>query len=254
MASINELFEQLSSGLASLANAIRAKTGKTDTLGIEDMAAEQDAVFDAGKDAYYDVIWDCIQNKGVATYERIGMFSGESWNDDTFKPKYDIVASASSQYLFKKSRITDLAGILERQGKALDTSDATNVFELFRESTVTRIPTIDARKATDFKQVFLRCASLVSIEKLIVPAGVNYNNSFDGCSNLVDLTIGGAIGTSTFNVSACTKLTHDSLMSIINALEAKTSGTWTVTLGTTNLAKLTDAEKAIATQKGWTLA
>ncbi len=35
---------------------------------------------------------------------------------------------------------------------------------------------------------------------------------------------------------------------------AEAGSVWTVTLGTTNLAKLTDAEKAIATQKGWTLA
>jgi hypothetical protein len=43
-------------------------------------------------------------------------------------------------------------------------------------------------------------------------------------------------------------------MSIINALQKKTSGTWTVTLGTTNLNKLDTNEKAIATDKGWTLA
>ena len=254
MASINELFEQLSSGLASLANAIRAKTGKTDNLTIEDMATEQDAVFDAGQEAYYDVIWDCIQNGGTATPEKIGIFQGEFWNDDTFRPKYDIVTATSSQYLFKKSRITDLAGILERLGKILDTSAATNLFEMFRESTVTHVPTIDARKATEFSQVFMRCYSLVSIEKLILPASAKYTRPFTDSCNLMDLTIEVAIGNTGFDVSTCTKLTHDSLMSIINALESKTSGTWTVTLGTTNLAKLTDAEKAIATQKGWTLA
>lgn len=49
------------------------------------------------------------------------------------------------------------------------------------------------------------------------------------------------------------QLTHDSLMSIINNL-AEVSSTKTLTLGSTNLAKLTDDEKAIATNKGWTLA
>ena len=46
-------------------------------------------------------------------------------------------------------------------------------------------------------------------------------------------------------------------MSIINCLKdysTDTSGTsHTVTLGTTNLAKLTDEQKAIATEKGWSL-
>ena len=41
---------------------------------------------------------------------------------------------------------------------------------------------------------------------------------------------------------------------IINALMTNTSGTKTLTLGTDNLDKLSDAEKAIATERGWTLA
>lgn len=55
----------------------------------------------------------------------------------------------------------------------------------------------------------------------------------------------------------CTNLTHDSLMSIINGLKdySGTGTTHTCTLGSTNLAKLTDEEIAIATEKkGWTLA
>ena len=54
-------------------------------------------------------------------------------------------------------------------------------------------------------------------------------------------------------MSACNKLTHDSIMVIINGLQTVTT-TQTLTLGSTNLAKLTDEEKKIATDKGWTLA
>ena len=42
-------------------------------------------------------------------------------------------------------------------------------------------------------------------------------------------------------------------MVVINGLQTVTS-TKTLTLGSTNLAKLTDEEKQIATNKGWTLA
>ena len=95
-----------------------------------------------------------------------------------------------------------------------------------------------------------------SLKSLEVTFGkeTGYSGTFGGCKALENLLVHGTIGQNGFNVSQSTKLTHDSLMSIINALEAKTEGTWTVTLGATNLAKLTDAEKAIATQKGWTLA
>ena len=58
-----------------------------------------------------------------------------------------------------------------------------------------------------------------------------------------------------FNMSLCTLLSHDSLMNIINKLadvtDAETAPT--CNLGATNLAKLTDEEKAIATGKGWNL-
>ena len=51
-------------------------------------------------------------------------------------------------------------------------------------------------------------------------------------------------------------LTVDSLLSLFNALKDYSSegGTYTCTIGSTNLAKLTDEQKAIATNKGWTLA
>lgn len=53
-------------------------------------------------------------------------------------------------------------------------------------------------------------------------------------------------------------VTYDILLKVLDALydyaaEGSTN-TYTLTLGTTNLAKLTDEEKAIATNKGWTLA
>ena len=54
-------------------------------------------------------------------------------------------------------------------------------------------------------------------------------------------------------LSYCENLTHDSIMVIINGLQTVTS-TQTLTLGSTNLAKLTEAEKQIAIDKGWTLA
>ena len=54
-------------------------------------------------------------------------------------------------------------------------------------------------------------------------------------------------------LSNCPKLTHDSLMNVINEAADVTSSPKTLTLGSTNLNKLTDEEKAIATNKGWIL-
>ena len=102
------------------------------------------------------------------------------------------------------------------------------------------------------------CSSLTS---LTFPEGFSGNPSstsarfylaFSGCVNLENIVGGIKYGRS-INFSECTKLTHDSLLSIITALDPITTAL-TLTLGETNLAKLTDAEKKIATDKGWTLA
>ena len=56
------------------------------------------------------------------------------------------------------------------------------------------------------------------------------------------------------DISASTKFTREALLEIIGNLKAQTSGSKKLTMGSTNLAKLTDEDKAIATNKGWTLA
>ena len=110
------------------------------------------------------------------------------------------------------------------------------------------------KSTTTLKDCFNGCSHLTS---LTLPAGFGQNATsttycFDGCNALETI-----IGNPNFKVSidfkSCKKLTYDSLMVVINGLQTVTS-TQTLTLGSTNLAKLTEADKQIATDKGWTLA
>lgn len=110
------------------------------------------------------------------------------------------------------------------------------------------------QKAEGFVNCFGYCDGLMSVH---LPAGfgrnsTNNRNCFYNCSKLVDIT-GNPNFKTAINLSYCPKLTHDSLMVVINGLQTVTSSQ-ALTLGTTNLAKLTDAEKKVATDKGWTLA
>ena len=60
----------------------------------------------------------------------------------------------------------------------------------------------------------------------------------------------------TFDLRRCPLLTHESLMNIINGLyDIKTAGVkpQQLILGSTNLAKLTSEEIAIATNKGFSV-
>ena len=92
---------------------------------------------------------------------------------------------------------------------------------------------------------------------LTLPDGFGQNSTdnqscFARCTGLTTIT-GNPNFKVSLSMSACNKLTHDSIMVVINGLQTVTE-TQTLTLGTTNLAKLTEADKKIATDKGWTLA
>jgi hypothetical protein len=74
---------------------------------------------------------------------------------------------------------------------------------------------------------------------------------FNNCYSLTDFE--SCVWYKSISFSSSSKLTHDSLMSIINNLATVTSKQ-TLTIGATNKAKLTDDEIAVATEKGWTVA
>ena len=78
-------------------------------------------------------------------------------------------------------------------------------------------------------------------------------NMFSYCSNLE--TIHMINMKVSFDISSSTKFTRESLVEIINNCYDVTTlnKTAKLTMGSTNLAKLTEEDKAIATAKGWTL-
>lgn len=77
-----------------------------------------------------------------------------------------------------------------------------------------------------------------------------FTGTFAGCNALKKLHLETNI-VADLDLSACTALETDSIVGVIAKLESNAGKT--LTLGTTNLAKLTDAQKAVATAKGWTL-
>ena len=86
----------------------------------------------------------------------------------------------------------------------------------------------------------------------------NILDTFNGCTSLTDLNMNGAIlpkiNLNRWGLDSCTALTVDSLVSVLNALPQLDEGTsYTCTIGSTNLAKLSDEQKAIATNKGYML-
>ena len=219
---------------------------------LQTAAENQQKVYEAGQKAEYDRFWDNYQDNGNRGHYRYAFYR-TFWNDENFKPKYDIKPTQDGQYIFQQCGVTDMKAILQRQGVVLDFSKTPSLYHCFNSAAVTHLPELDCSKCTSFQNTFVNCSSLVSIDKLIISdkvTGANFAQMFTGCSSLQNVIFEGVIAAD-ISLSGSPLLSHDSIMSLLNCM--KTGGTGTVTLGATNLAKLTDAEKAIATEKGWTL-
>lgn len=95
--------------------------------------------------------------------------------------------------------------------------------------------------------------NLEIIEELDISSVVDTANMFSSCSSLIYVRFTGLIPVS-LSLSNAPRLDLDSIMSVFNALKDLTGEpAQTLTLGVSNMQKLTDEQKAIATAKNWVL-
>ena len=135
----------------------------------------------------------------------------------------------------------------------LDTSKVTNVNNMFFYCyELTTIPQLDTSNVTNMNGTFSYCSELTAIPQLDTSNVTDMSNMFAGCSKLEAIHMTNI--NANLSISASTLFTREALVEIIGNLKAQTSGSKTLTMGSTNLAKLTDEDKAVATGKGWTLA
>jgi hypothetical protein len=116
-----------------------------------------------------------------------------------------------------------------------------------------KIQTIGTNQSGDQGQVFAGAISLPSIElpNTLVFIG---SNTFDSCKSLSNVVLGTDFNATGLKLTDC-PLTVDCMVAMFENLKDLTDDTAkTLTLGSTNLAKLTDEQKQIATNKNWNLA
>ena len=216
-------------------------------------------VYESGRKAENDAFWDAAlpANIIVTAY----WFAGVAWNDKTFNPPRDIIVTSvanASNSIFYNSGISDLAAILTRNDVWLDYSNAPTMgLSQFAQGAFTHIGRIKFNPNVGrYGSTFADCKNLHTIDELyFAPTTTIGSTLFNGCVNLVNLTITGTLATNGFDVSPCTKLSKESITSIIKALSDTTSGL-TVTLSQTaiNNAFTTDEWNAlVATKKNWTI-
>lgn len=134
-----------------------------------------------------------------------------------------------------------------------NTENVTKFDQTFYECTkLTSIQLNVTSKVKQFPGVFTRCTKLTTITPMDlsgITAQIWVSNVFDYCSSLKSIVLSGL--KYNCNISHSTQFEREDLVTILNNLGTATA---TLTMGSTNLAKLTDDDKAIATAKGWTLA
>lgn len=218
-------------------------------------------VYDAGKqaealrlaDQWYDPMWTAIQRDGRSR-DYSSTFRNPFWTDETFNPPYPLIPTQAAN-MFRDSGIKKSVKVSE-----IKFSRSESASYLFAYSSIEEIYHLDLSnvlsKNSGITHLFAGCENLRRIDKMYFPYDREciYDGAFGGCTSLTTIVCKNEIFNSV-NFFGC-PLTKDSLISILEHLYdySKESITKMLTLGKDNLNKLTNSEKAIATQKGWTLA
>lgn len=134
----------------------------------------------------------------------------------------------------------------------LNTSKATRMVTMFLGcSKLTTIPQLDTSNVTSMSETFSGCTSLTSIPELNVSRANYFSYIFNDCTSLTSI---GMYGFSYSIDITQTALGHDAIVAFLNQAGTAYNSSQKITMGSTKLALLSDEEKAIATNKGWTLA
>lgn len=177
-------------------------------------------------------------------------------------------------YNSRNLKSEQLAGL-----SSLDTSNVTNMGAMFKNCTALTsldLSSFNISNVTVINSMFYDCRSLTTLylSNLDFSKVIDATYVLHYCNKLINLKGFSNLGKGytqkisnqssyKLNLSYCTELTHDSLMNVINNLydlnlTYNVAGggklcTQSLALGATNLAKLTEEEIAIATNKGWNI-
>ena len=273
--------------LTDVANAIRTKTQTTEPINAQDFSAKILSIqtggsentlknlLDATKTASYlfaeyqgtsvdDLIaYDDTSNVKNMSY----MFNKcsslttipqlNTSNVTTMSSMFYICDSLTSIPQLDTSKVTNMSYMfyacpLLTTIPQLNTSNVKNMSAMFYMcKSLTSIPQLDTSKVISMSYMLYNCNKLTTVPALDVSIVTDMGSIFKGCSSLKSILMTGM--KVKFDISASTQFEESDLVTILNNLATVTT-TQTLTMGATNLAKLTDEEKAIATNKGWTLA
>lgn len=139
----------------------------------------------------------------------------------------------------------------------LNTSNVTSMYSMFNYCDVLEtIPLIDTNNVENMKTMFYYCTSLVNIPKLNTEKVTDMTNAFYSCYSLSSVKFEpSAVDWTGVDVSfKDASLSYSAIISLFNSLPTITSSKTITLTGNPGAAELTESDKSIATDKGWTIA
>ena len=206
---------------------------------------------------------DFFEAGGKCAYSTTTSFDGcwqysDTENVTDMASMFSDCSNLTTVPLFDTSNVTDMNNMFYycynlTTVPLFDTKNVTDMRSMFYYcSSLATVPLFDTKNVTNMASMFSTCYNLATVPQFDTSKVTNMSSMFNGCSSLEAIHMINI--NANLDISASTKFTREALLEIIGNLKAQTSGTKTLTIGSKNLAKLTDEDKAIATSKGWTLA
>ena len=168
---------------------------------------------------------------------------------------------------FNTAKVTDMGGMFhgikptELDLSSFDTSQVTNMSGMFgwcSNIVSLNLSSFNTSQVTDMSGMFGWCLNLKSlnISNWNMSKVTNVHQMFDATSLIETIVCYGLqlpdIDLSYISLNSCSKLTVESLVGLLNALPQSTHN-YSFKIGQTNIDKLSEDQKSIATNKGWKL-
>lgn len=180
--------------------------------------------YDAGMRDEYNTFWDNVFHKNDdSSFTYSYMFAGAGWNDNTFKPTYDIKPIGWVGSIFYWSHISDLTACLAANNVhiILPTQGSVTVQlpSLFQNcSKLVHVPELNLSKCINCNNMFYDCTKLKTIDGIIFSKETTgFNQMFYNCKSLTNCVVSGILSES-LDLGSCIALDKPSIVSFINIL------------------------------------
>lgn len=228
---------------------------------------------DTGGKSFYDEFWDVFQQNGNLNNYTYA-FAGAGWTAETLKPKYlvkPLETQNNNQFasgLFWRCSSASSVIDFETIADKFNFSELRSARNLFDSSNITNV-SVDLSNCEVANYAFASQWGW-GVDKLtlkVTEKMTQCNGMFEYNQRITEITLtgGSVIACNGWNVKWATRLSHDSITSIINALSTTTSGL-TVTVSKTAVNKAFETSEGaddgstseewlnlIASRSNWTI-